>query len=75
MPDQIQVRSTKNGTPDVVEVPTLDENWIAAYFRERAGYLAQGNNEGVEAVDAELARYGLKPGQAPRKVRRGGSQD
>lgn len=61
MPDRIPVRAVRNGGLDFIEVPTRDENWIAALRRERRGYEMKGNTEGVALVDAELARYGIKP--------------
>jgi len=54
------------------------EDIIAALIRERAGYEAQGNEEGVAAVDAELRAFGhkaaapakraeIRPAEAPEK--------
>jgi hypothetical protein len=38
-----------------------DENMIAALKRERAGYVAVGDEDRVRQVDEQLAHYGYKP--------------
>lgn len=41
-----------------------DENMIAALKRERAGYVARGDDERVAQVDEQLEHYGYKPEKA-----------
>lgn len=38
-----------------------DENMIAALKRERAAYVARGDDDRVRQVDEQLARYGHSP--------------
>ena len=38
-----------------------DENMIAALKRERAAYVAAGNDDRVAQVDEQLERYGYEP--------------
>ena len=38
-----------------------DENMIAALKRERAGYVARGDEDRARQVDEQLARYGYEP--------------
>ncbi|MGW3110554.1 hypothetical protein [Streptomyces sp. NPDC001091] len=40
-----------------------DENMIAALKRERANYVAAGDEDRVDQVDASLRHYGYEPGQ------------
>lgn len=76
MPEQIPVRATRNGGLDYVEVPTREENWIAALRRERQGYSERDDADSVALVDAELARLGAPVDQPARKKQtRGGSQN
>lgn len=60
MPQKIPVRSTRTGGLDYLTVPTDKENWIAAYLRERQGYVLRKDPAGVALVDAELARLGYR---------------
>lgn len=55
------VRVVRNGGLDYLSVPTDRENWVAAYLRERAGYVLRGDPAGIALVDAELARLGYEP--------------
>lgn len=41
-----------------------DENMIAALKRERAGYVARGDDDRIAQVDEQLARLGYEPAQA-----------
>jgi hypothetical protein len=56
-----------------------DENMIAALKRERAGYLARGEEDRAGQVDVELAKYGVgieKPtGRATREERQATADD
>lgn len=61
MPQKIPVRVARNGGLDHLTIPTDRENWIAAYLRERQGYLVRKDPAGVALVDAELARLGYEP--------------
>lgn len=38
-----------------------DENMIAALKRERAGYVARGDEDRVRQVDEQLAHHGYEP--------------
>lgn len=73
MPRKIPVRATRNGGLDYLTVPTDRENWIAAYLRERQGYLLRQDPNGVSLVDKELARLGYEPDEKDNAS--GGSQN
>lgn len=40
----------------------LDDHMIAALKRERAGYVARGEDDRIRQVDEQLAHYGHTPG-------------
>ncbi|MBO4274130.1 hypothetical protein [Microbispora triticiradicis] len=67
MPEQVPVRSVRNGGVDHLEVATPGEAHIAALRRERAGYLTQGRTDRAEQVAAELERLGAPADPAPRE--------
>lgn len=58
MPDRIPVRAVRNGGVDYIDVPTLDETWIAAYQKEHEDYLTKGDADGAALVEEELRRLG-----------------
>jgi FixJ family two-component response regulator len=74
MPDRIPVRAVRNGGLDFIEVPTRDEQLIAALLRERAGYVVRNLPERIAAVDVELHRLGHQPNEEARPVRRRGKK-
>lgn len=43
----------------------MADPWIRALLDERAGYVARGLTERIEAVDAELSRRGAEPPGRP----------
>lgn len=59
MPEQVPVHNVRTGAKDHIEVPTVDEAYVAALLREREGYARYGKSERVDAVDAELDRLGV----------------
>lgn len=59
MPEQVPVHNVRTGAKDHIEVPTVDEAYVAALLREREGYARYGKTERVAAVDAELDRLGV----------------
>lgn len=52
--------------------PPRDENMIAALKRERAVYVAAGNEDRVAQVDEQLRHYGYQGEQDPVAGRDGG---
>lgn len=71
MPERIEVRGTRNGARDFIEVPTRDEAAISALLEERRGYAMRGRADRVSQVEAQLTRLGWvaparKPGRPPK---------
>lgn len=60
MPETEKSTNVRTGEQVVTEVPTADEAYVAGLLRERAAYLVYGRADRVAAVDAELARLGIK---------------
>ncbi|GAA3077859.1 hypothetical protein [Streptosporangium carneum] len=72
MPEQVPVRSVRTGGTDYIEVPTPEEQQVAALRREHAGYLTRGLGDRAEQVAAELRRLGadVEEGQEQRETPR-----
>jgi hypothetical protein len=48
----------------------MDDAYVVALKAERVGYVLSGKTARVAAVDAELARLGVRPAAAPAPVER-----
>jgi hypothetical protein len=57
-----------NGKPDANNAEASRDSYVAALKRERAHYVATGQTDRLEAVDAELARVGAGADPVERAV-------
>jgi FixJ family two-component response regulator len=60
MPEKVPVTAVRNGGLDFLTVPTRQEILIAAFVRERAGYLQYGRIDDAALVTAELVKLGYE---------------
>jgi hypothetical protein len=58
MPERVEVTVVRNGGKDFMEVPTREEEQIAAILSDRAGYISAGHLHLIPGIDATLRHLG-----------------